>query len=152
MRFDDDRTACGERRRRVAARNRERGRKVARAEDRNRADRDQQAADVRLWHRRPLRNRAIDSRVDPGALSHQRREHAQLTGGTAALAREPLPRQAGFDVRRVDQFVAGVDLRRDAIEERRTRVWRQSAVRIECVGGRLERSIDERARRFLELR
>jgi hypothetical protein len=55
-------------------------------------------------------------------------------------------------VRRVDQFVAGVDLRRDAIEERRTRVWRQSAARIECVGGRLERSIDMRTRRFLELR
>ena len=61
-------------------------------------------------------------------------------------------RQRRLGVRRLDQIVAGLDLRRDAIEERRSRVCRQLAVRIERCGGRLDRAIDVGAGRFLELR
>jgi hypothetical protein len=75
-----------------------------------------------------------------------------LTGGAAALAGEPLPRQRRLDVRRLDQIVAGVDRRRDAVEKRRTRVRGQASVRLERMHRGIERAIDMPARRFVELR
>ena len=55
VRFDDDRAAGRESRCRVSAGDGECQREIARAEDRDRADRDQHAADVRFRQRRALR-------------------------------------------------------------------------------------------------
>ena len=91
--FHDDRAPGGQRGGRVASRNGERQREVARPEHGDRADRNQHPADIKLRQRLAIGNRAVDAGVHPRALANQVREHPQLCR-SCVCARRPDARAA----------------------------------------------------------
>src|SRR2546426_1465877 len=102
MRFDHDRAAGGQGRSRIAARNGERQRKVARTENGDRPDWNQHTANVRFRRRLAVRNGAVDTGTHPGAFTNEGSEELELVQSAAALRYQPFGnRQGGFSVRRL---------------------------------------------------
>eukprot|EP01136_Pigoraptor_vietnamica_P017639 Opistho-1_new@63098 len=104
--LDHDRAARGERRRGVAAGDREGEREVARTEHCDGAERNVPAAEVGPRQRRAIGQGGIDRRVQPVARADKGGEHAQLPHRAAALALEPCARQAALGHCAFDQIVA----------------------------------------------
>jgi hypothetical protein len=104
MRLDDDRATRRQRRRRIAAGDRKRQWKIARAKDRDRSKRTQHRPKIGPGSRFAIRLHLVDPGIDPRTLFHQFGEHAKLTDGAPKLSIEPTEGQAGLKVRALDQL------------------------------------------------
>jgi hypothetical protein len=96
VRFHHHRTTRRQRRGRVAARDRKRQRKIARAEYDYRADGSEHSPKVGLRQRLAARNCAVNARVYPRAFADQISEHPQLIYRAPALAHQTVFQQAAF--------------------------------------------------------
>jgi len=135
--LDDDRATGSQRRCGVATGGREGERKIARAEHRDRAERDHPEPQIGTRQRCAIGERGVDPQPHPAAATEDAREQLKLADGTAALALEPCARQAAFAHRGDDQVVAERDdLVADPLQEIGPRVVAGRAIRIEGgVGG-----------------
>ena len=116
MRLEHDAVAAGERRRRVAAGDREREREVARSEHRDRSDGHEHAADVGGGAERRLPG-MVDRRLEVAAVAECLGEQPELEGAAAHLALETAGAEPGLAVGDGDEV---------------------GAVRVERVGDRIE--------------
>ena len=108
VRLDDHRAACGERGRRVTARDTEREREVARGEHQHRPDRDLRPPDVRARAHRPRWVGVVDGRAEIGAVAQHLAEQAQLERRALQLALQPRRnRQVRLFVGQLGQLVRG---------------------------------------------
>ena len=94
MRLRHHRAARRKRRSGIAARNRKSQRKIARAEHRNRPQRNLLRPQIGPWQRLAVRHRPIHRRIQPAALARQRRKQPKLSHRAPALALHARPRQA----------------------------------------------------------
>ena len=118
VRLDDDGATRRQRRRGVAAGDREGERKVACAEDGDGAERYGALADVGTRQRGAIGQGGIDAGAVPASLAQHFCEQSELTGGAAHLAGEARRRQAGLGGRPGDQRVAQrFDVLGDPLEE-----------------------------------
>ena len=106
MALDDHRASRRERRRGVAAGDREREREVRGAEDRDGAERSQHPAKVGS-RRRGGRVRVVDRRLEVRPLDHGRREQAQLRGRARELAGEACRAEVRLLVGEGDELAGG---------------------------------------------
>ena len=114
----DDGAAGGEGGGGVAARGGEGEREVARAEDRDRAERHHPLADVGARQRRTVRHRGVDPDAEVVALADDGREHPQLSRRTPDLTRDAaLGQPALADRLGDDRLLVGLDLGRDRLQE-----------------------------------
>ncbi|KGD19430.1 amino acid permease domain protein [Burkholderia pseudomallei] len=153
VRLDDHRAPGRERGRRVAARDRERERKIGRAEHGDGADRDIAQPQVDARQRLALRARGVDARVDEAAVAHDGREQRELPDGARALAFDPRARQPRFGRAALDQRVAERDdVPADRVEKRGACVEARLAVRVERVVGERARGVQVLQARAAERR
>ena len=145
---------------------------IARAEHRDRAERDHPQPEVGAWQRRAIGQCRIDPKPHPAATTNDAREQLELADGAAALAFQSCARQAALAHRGNDQVVAERDnLVTDPFEKIGPCVIAGRAIRIECgigsgaggldVGGTMHRNgithraagsgIDRSKRRMLGL-
>ena len=143
VRLDDDRAPGGQGRRRVAARDGEREREVARPEDRDRAEWHLALADVRPGERRALRQGRVDARLEVVAEAYDTGEHPQLARGATELAREAGNGQTRLgDRARHDRLAVGLDLVGDVLQEGSPLRGRGRAIGVERVRGSLSRRLE----------
>ena len=145
MALDHDGTARGQRRRRVAACDREGERKVGRAEDRHRPDGPLHQPQVRPRQGAAVGQRGVVAPVEIRARLDMIGEEPQLADGAAPFALQPGLGQAGLPAADPgDLLAAGVDLLCDAAQEGGPLGPAGPAVGPEGILGRLGRAIDER--------
>jgi hypothetical protein len=70
--------------------------KIARTENYNGADRDEYPANVGARKRLPIGKSSVDTRINPGALADECREHFELPYRARALTGQPIDRQTGL--------------------------------------------------------
>jgi hypothetical protein len=117
----------------VAAGNREGQREIARAEDRNRTDRNVPPPDVGARQRFPVRERGIDGRAHPLAAPHQLGKELQLAHRARPFAFQPCLREAGLGTRTLDEHVAERhDVVGHGFEETGARIWGRFRKAVEC--------------------
>jgi len=108
MRLRHHRATRRQRRRGVAARDRERQRKVARAENSDWPQRNLLRAQIGSRHRLALRHRAIDRRIQPAPFTRQRSKQPQLAHGAPALSFHAAARQSRLADHAVNQHLAQI--------------------------------------------
>ena len=137
MRLDDHRAAGGQRRRGIAAGDAEREREVARTEDHHRADRIQDAAQVRPRRaHRPGRVAVIDPHTEVGALVEDLGEEFELEGGAPQFTTQPRLGQMGLpDTDRHQGLHRRFEPPSDLAQRRRTDRSRGDRPPIGCRGG-----------------
>ena len=152
MGFHDDRATGREGRSRVAARDRERERKVARPKNNDRPERDQHAPQIGPRERLPLGQRRIDARIDPRTVSHDGGKQTELAAGARAFAGETREREAGLGVGALEERITErLDLGGDGLEELRPRGGGTFAVICKSLRRRLERGVDFAERGFVKI-
>src|SRR6185436_9498083 len=119
-------------------------------EDRHGTDRNEHAADIGTGSRRSTWQGTIDPRLDPGALSHQPGEYAQLIDGAPPLSDKAWHRQCSLDVCALDDAVVGLELGGNVIEKCRARLTGNGAIGVEGLCCDASHVFDECARGFLE--
>ena len=118
--LDDDRAACGECRGGVAAGDGEREGEVGGAEDDDGAEGDEHAAEIGAREWLAVGERGIDPRVDPGPLTNDRGEEAELAARAAAFADQACLGQSGLGVGALNKWLTqGFDFKGDGFEELR---------------------------------
>ncbi len=140
MRLVHDGTASAERRRRVVARGAEGERKVARAEHRHGAERNEHAPEVGARRGRARWISAIDAHLEPGPILDRVGDQAQLVHGSRAFSLQSGDGEPGLGVRRGGQHIgSGIDLAGDGAKEVGARLPRVRSIVVERPLGAFER-------------
>ena len=132
VRLGHHRTSRRQRRCGVAARNRERQRKVARAEHRNRPQRNLLRAQIGARCRLAVGHGPVDRRIQPPPLARQRCKQPQLRNRAPTLAFHASARQTGLAHHALQQHIAQVqNALRNRLQQVRPRFQAGRAIRIE---------------------